>query len=420
MASLLVRLALVPVLMNRPDRRDYIGSAQKLVRFGLANFYGSTSGDRANRQAPVPYPPIPVYFYALAGYIYQGIDPDFREIEKWRDVPTDSLILNYLIEIPVFLFELLLTIAIFWFVRPRLGDQKAIVCAGLYALNPAILYDGAMWAQPDAIHCFFLTLAVIWLIERKVMLCLTMLTLALLSKPQPIALVPILLILAFSTASVRQSVRAVLAACATAVVVLLPFLVQKPQSILDMLKTISQAHHFVSLNAHNFWWLVTSFEGVDPRWLADNEPLFWGMTYFAVAMFIFAGIYSATVMKTLRMARNGLSSEPLAYLGLAFFVFAVRMHENHLIQVLPLLLLTGLTLRHQRVIFAGVSLAVLANLILHSKELTGAEASPLIQHLRIVNAVLNLSLFFYWSYYFFKGSWKEIARFRVRSEPLSS
>ena len=33
--SLAVRLALVPVRMNRPDRRDYIGSAQKIVRFGL-------------------------------------------------------------------------------------------------------------------------------------------------------------------------------------------------------------------------------------------------------------------------------------------------------------------------------------------------------------------------------------------------
>src|SRR5947208_5690887 len=117
LVALGVRLALVPVRLNRPDRRDYIGSAQKIVRFGLASFYDSTEGDRANREAPVPYPPIPVYFYAIAGAVYQTMfDPSFIEIRRWRDVPVDSLVLNYLIEIPIFVFEWLLVALLFWFV----------------------------------------------------------------------------------------------------------------------------------------------------------------------------------------------------------------------------------------------------------------------------------------------------------------
>src|SRR3954447_18723611 len=77
LVALGVRLALVPVRLNRPDRRDYIGSAQKIVRFGLPSFYDPTEGDRANREAPVPSPPIPVYFYGIAGYVYQMFDPSF-------------------------------------------------------------------------------------------------------------------------------------------------------------------------------------------------------------------------------------------------------------------------------------------------------------------------------------------------------
>src|SRR5581483_11948456 len=126
-----------------------------------------------------------------AGAVYQSaVDPGFRDIERWRDVPVDSLALNYLIEIPVVLFELLLTVVIFRFVRRRFGERRGLVCAGLYALNPAVLYDGAMWAQPDAIHCCFLALAVVGLIERRYALCLAMLTLSLLSKPQPLAVAP--------------------------------------------------------------------------------------------------------------------------------------------------------------------------------------------------------------------------------------
>src|SRR5205085_119134 len=310
--ALLVRLALVPVRMNRPDRRDYIGSAQKVVRFSLMRFYDPTEGDRASREAPVPYPPIPVYFYGAAGYVYQAaFDPSFAEIQRWRDVPVDSLALNYLIEIPIFLFELLLAAIIFWFVRRRLGDGRALLCAGLYALNPAVLLDGAMWAQPDAIHCFFLALAVIFLLERKPVWCLPALSLTLLSKPQPVVIVPLVLLIALLHATARQRVRAVLAPLGAALAILLPFLADHPRAILNMVRIVTHAHPYVSLNAHNLWWLVASLRKLDPRWLPDHAALFGGVSYFAAGLALFACVYAVVVTKALRTPFERLTAEPL-------------------------------------------------------------------------------------------------------------
>lgn len=408
LVALGVRLALVPVRLNRPDRRDYIGSAQKIVRFGLPSFYDPTEGDRANREAPVPYPPIPVYFYAVAGYVYQMFDPSFVEIRRWRDVPVDSLALNYLIEIPIFVFDLLLAALLFWFVRRRHGDRQAWLCAGLYAFNPAVLLDGAMWAQPDAIHCFFLALAVVFLLERRPALCLPALALTLLAKPQPAVMVPVILLIALLNATTRQRLQSMLAATAATVIVLLPFLLTNPHAIVNMIRIATHAHPFVSLNAHNLWWLVTTLQGLNPRWLSDHAPLFYGLSYFAAGLLIFAGFYVVVVVKTLRTPLARLTAEPFAYIALLFFIFAVRMHENHLAQALPLLLLTGLTLRHQKVVFALLTLAVFANLLLHTHEITADATSPLLQSLRMTNAALHLATLVYWSRHALKGGITEL------------
>src|SRR5262245_8892155 len=160
--SLAVRLALSPILMNTFDRQDYISSAHKEMKFGIAGYYEPSPDYRGVknegglRGVPLPYPPIQIYSYGLAGRIYQHFfDSSFYDHTFWRELPFDSRAMNYLIKLPLFLFELALTAVIFLFLRTRIGEGAALLCAGAYALNPAVLYDGALWAQPDSIHSTF-------------------------------------------------------------------------------------------------------------------------------------------------------------------------------------------------------------------------------------------------------------------------
>jgi hypothetical protein len=405
LVSLGVRLALAPILMNSRDRRDYISSAHKTLRYGVARYYEPTdeyhgvANDAGERGVPLTYPPIQIYCYWVVGHIYDWFDPGFREIVGGRKLPYRSLPLNYLIKAPLFFFDLLLTAAIFLFLRFRIGDKMALICAALYALNPAVLFVGALWAQPDSIHSAFLVLAAGFLILRKPALSLTMMTLALLSKPQPMIFAPLVLLLVLRWYPLKESLRAVLAAAGAALIVFLPILVDpnRVSLIANMISVIRRVNPVVSANAHNFWWMVLSPFGVDARRLDDQTGVFLGLSYFVISLLIVLAIYGVVLTGVLKRARENLSFEPFAYLGLAFFVFGVRMHENHSIQILPLLVMTGLALTHQRVVFVLLSLAFTSNMALHSPEIVGQEATALVNVARILNSVLVVGVFGYWS-----------------------
>ena len=403
--SVVVRLALAPILMNTFDREDYISTAHKAMKYGIAGYYEPSPDYRGvkneggMRGVPLPYPPIQIYSYDLVGHVYQRFfDSSFRDHTSWRELPFDSLALNYMIKIPLFVFELLLTAVIFIFVRRRHGDLMALVCASLYALNPAVIFDGSLWAQPDSMHSTFLVLAVIFLIERRPIAALPSLALALLSKPQPAVFVPIALLLVFINSPLKQVVTAAFASAGTALLVLLPMLLQDSRSILNMLSVMSRVNPYVSANAHNFWWLAVSLAGGNPAKLKDGTVVFWGITYFALAMSILALLYAGTTAGILRKAREQIQAEHFAFIGLMFFTFGVRMHENHAMQVLPLLLLSGLMLRRQRMILAVLSITILANMLLHSPEVTGEPVSRLIEALRVINAAACLGVFCFWGY----------------------
>src|SRR6185503_7781955 len=303
-----------------------------------------------------------------------------------------------LIKLPLFLFELLLTVAIFLFLRRRSGDRIALACAALYSLNPAVLYDGALWAQPDSIHSTFVALAVIALIMRRPEVSAPMLVLALLSKPQPIIFVPIVILLVLILGSMKQVATAAIVSVATALLVLMPMLIQDPHSITNMLSVMSRSNTCVSANAHNFWWLIVSLGGGAPKEVEDGTIVFWGVSCFAISMLIVGAFYSAAATGIIKRARERLHAEHFAYLGLIFFVFAVRMHENHAMQILPLLLLSGLALRRQRLVFGVLSLTILANMMLHSSEIVGLQPSRWVEWARIMNSTANLALFGFWSY----------------------
>jgi hypothetical protein len=224
-----------------------------------------------------------------------------------------------------------------------------------------------------------------------------MLTLALLSKPQPAIFVPIVLLLVLITCPLKQVAMAALASAGTALIVLLPMLLQDSRSILNMLSVMSRVNPYVSANAHNFWWLAVSLGGQNPAKLKDSTVVLWGVSYFAVAMSILAVLYTGASAGMIRTVRRHIRPEHFAFIGLIFFTFGVRMHENHAMQVLPLLLLSGLMLRRQRVIFGVLSITILSNMMLHSPEVTGEPSSRLIEVARLINAAVDVVVFGFWS-----------------------
>jgi uncharacterized membrane protein len=400
LVSAAVRLSLAPVAMNRNDRRNFIGAAHKTLRYGVASIYHKRRDYEPRRRVNLPYPPVLVYVYLAVGWSYDRlVDPSFKEVHSYLDLPFDSLALNYMIKLPIFLFELALMALIYIFVRTRHGECTALVCSGLYGLNPAVIYDSALWAQPDAVHSAFLTLAVVLMIEKRGVLSLTCLTLALLSKPQPAMAAPLILTYLFTTQTVRQSFRGILAAASTAAVLFIPFLVQNTSAIAEMVQTISKRDPYVSGNAHNLWWFLLSLGGVDPQ-IKDSTELIAGLPYSIVSLVMLILLYTVAARLLIKKA-SPFTAEPVAYVCLLVFVLAVRMHENHSLQILPLLLLTGLTLRHLRVVFGALSVTILANMALHSPEIVGYESNAVASVAGVLNSGMNVAILAYWSWELF-------------------
>jgi Gpi18-like mannosyltransferase len=400
LVSAAVRLSLAPVVMNRNDRRNFIGAANKTLRYGVASIYHKRRDYEPKRRVNLPYPPVLVYVYAALGWSYDRLyDPSFKEVNTLLDLPFDSVAFSYLIKLPIFLFELMLMAVIFLFVRRRHGEWTGLVCSALYGLNPAVLYDSALWAQPDAVHSAFLALAVVFMIEKRGVLSLSCLTLALLSKPQAAMAAPLIVIYLLTTQTLRQSFRAILAAAATASVLFIPFLVQNTSAITEMVQTISKRDPYVSGNAHNLWWFLLSIAGIDGK-IKDSTELFAGLSYSVVSLVLLVVLYTVAA-RVLIKTHSPLTAEPVAYICLLVFVFAVRMHENHSLQILPILLLSGLALRHQRIIFGTLSITILANMALHSPEIVGYEGNAFASAAGVLNSGLNVAILAYWSWELF-------------------
>jgi len=428
-----VRLALAPSMLNYDDRRDYVSAGHKAMRYGIGHYYDHAKKSEREYKGlsgvPLPYPPLQIYAYTVAAYLYQHIvDASFAAVSDWREMPVNVVSLNYLIKAPLFFCELLLTAVIFFWVRKQRNEKTALLCAAAYAFNPAVIYDGAMWAQPDALHCLFIVLSVICLLLRKPVWCLVFLALALLSKPQPTVFVPMIILLVFLSSTWKELFAAIGASIGVALLILLPFLLVGVSAIRDMLDVMSNVNTYASVNGHNLWWLVASLKGLNPAKTLDNEKVVAALSYFTLSMILLGITYVLVLLKIIErrqlqrlkslwtFSRQPLTdvakreaagfdwqllSEAFAYLGFAFFIFAVRMHENHAIQVLPLLLLTCLRERRLQLIFALLSLTMLFNMMLHSVEITGEEVTNRISNLRLANSLVNLLIFAYWSSSFF-------------------
>jgi dolichyl-phosphate-mannose-protein mannosyltransferase len=349
------------------DTLAYKRWAMYAARFGLPHVYATSDID---------YPPLYAYLLYPLGMIYGWISPEALAQHA------DSGILTLLIKLPPLLFDLALA-AFLYYTAKRVagswgrpdGQRWGTIAAALYLLNPAVLFDTAYWGQPDCIHSFFILAAFCALFHRPVWVAWALLTLGLLMKPLAAPYFPLLLILTWVRFGLSGVVRGGLSALALLVLAFTPFAVAGELSgTLDRVfgDVMLMAH--TSTNAHNFWWVVGAWQDSEAPWVGPLTPTH-------LAMICFAGFYALLLWKAHRLhaRQEGGIREPqvlvlIFAIAFTFFMVATHMHENHMFATiplaLPLLFVPGALGRRAMWIYAGVSLAVFLNLILHDLELT--------------------------------------------------
>jgi Gpi18-like mannosyltransferase len=315
------------------DTRDFMAWFQTAADYGPRTFYTRTWCD---------YPPFNIYFFWVFGLLAKSLSL------------FGTSLFTYVMKLPSNLFDMATAFLIFAFVRKRLDFKMALLATALYAFNPAVIFNAAVWGQFDAIYTFFLVLSLMLALASKPELSAVTFTLGILTKPQGIALAPLIafLILKKYRLQWRRLLTSLIAVAATVFVVIIPFEWSNPVTFLaNIYFGAYGGYAYTSVNAFNLW-------AIGGLWILETPVL------FATGWILF-GALAAFVLYVLHK-RFGASGELLVLfsafiLFFGFFMLPTRIHERYLFPALSVLALMFPFLKKTRLIYGVLSATCLVN-----------------------------------------------------------
>jgi dolichyl-phosphate-mannose-protein mannosyltransferase len=250
----------------------------------------------------------------------------------------------------------------------------ALASAAVIAFHPAVLYDSAVWAQTDAAITAAMLGAVLLIVSGRPATGWAVWVLGALLKPQPVIIVPVLLVLTLRAGgspagAARALGRSMLAVFIVVGVVLGPWLYAGEGRNLAHVyhQLFFEPYPRLSASAWNLWW----FWDMNAAHHATRDALFgWPVSYRT------AGGAMSALAAVLAMAyawRRPVADAPgrglraaliaTAYLAFAFYLLPVSSHERYLYPFLGLLLPVAIIERRWLWLYVPVSLSFFANLI---------------------------------------------------------
>ena len=141
--SFLVRVLLFPQKGYPIDTGDFASWFNTATQNGIRPFY--------NLAGFADYPPFNVYIFWAFGSLAKAASINILTMIK--------LVPN--------LFDLATAGLIYFFVRKQSSFKFALMATMLYAFNPAVIFNAAVWGQFDAVYTFFLVLSLMLALKSK-------------------------------------------------------------------------------------------------------------------------------------------------------------------------------------------------------------------------------------------------------------
>jgi Gpi18-like mannosyltransferase len=249
------------------------------------------------------------------------------------------------------LFDLATAALIYFFVRKQASFRLALAATALYTFNPAVIYNAAVWGQFDAIYTFFLILSLILALKSKPKLSAAAFAIGLLTKPQGIALAPLIAFMIYKKSGLKNMLVSVLVFTATVFLVIVPFEWSNPLTFLTNIYFGAYGGYAVtSVNAFNLW-------GLYGLWVPDGNLFIFGWMLF--------GAFAAFTLYFFHK-RFEVSGEMVAFfsafmLFLAFFMLPTRIHERYLFPAIGVLALMFPLVKKARVFYVVLTATLLVN-----------------------------------------------------------
>jgi Gpi18-like mannosyltransferase len=302
---------------------------------GIRPFYGAAGW--------CDYPPFNVYIFWSFGSLANAVS-------------TWGIHAYSVVKLAPTVFDLATIALIYVFLRKYLTPKQSALGTALYAFNPAIILNVAVWGQFDALYTFFLVLSLMLALRSKPQLSAVAFAVALLTKPQSIALVPLLIYLIYRKNGLKNLLYSIGAFVATIFAVILPleWLNNNP---VDFLSNVYfgalSGYQYNCVNAFNFW-------GLFGMWLPDGWFFYVGWAIFGA----FAALSLYVLHKKTSMLDNWdfLAIYVAFMLFFAFFMWPTRIHERYLYPAIAMLALMFPLLKKTRVLYAALTATFFVNL----------------------------------------------------------
>lgn len=341
--GLLVRIALAATTKGYAPDITTFSAWSAHAADGLTSFY--SPGYFAD------YPPGYIYVLWLVGKLRLLLGLDFN-----------SPSFMVLLKLPASLADTATVWLLYRLARQHWSGNAAIALAALYAFNPAVIFDSAVWGQVDGVLTFFILLGV-FLLERYPAGSALSFTTALLIKPQALIFAP-LPILWFAVRALRRE-RHVLAdlliftgtAIVTFCLGILPFAMnESPGWIIAKYGGTLASYPYATLNAFNLFALTGG------NLVPTGERLLF-LTYGVWGNVFIVLIVLFTAWVALRSREPSRFWYMPLFLSASVFVLSAKMHERYLFPALALALGFSLVSRDRRgfIVFAGLSVTQFFN-----------------------------------------------------------
>ncbi len=398
------RLAVIPDTAG--DSQLYQRWARSVDRDGIVATYFGPS------RVPIRY--LPVIPYVLGGVSRVERTQAFAFLERWGDP------IHVLVKLPGVFCNLLISLALFVFLRRRAGFRASALVMTAYAWNPGIAFDTGYWGQTDAIHTLFVLVSTICLFKKLPELAWGAIALAIFTKPQAWPYAPAILLLTLRDYPWRRVLVSLLSAILVTIAIFVPFVREGQLATLFWKMFGFSTPGWLSVNAHNLWWLLT----LGPPAVPVSRELLPGVTYRILGPLLSLAVYAWSLARLWRSQSATETFFYLAYVGVSFFMLGFEMHENYLFSVFPFLAAACIGDRRLALVYVLMSLTFLFNMVLHDPfimieyyyglpfeqwyESSGffynseAFMSPTHRTLTLLNSAANLGAYVYLSWRMFK------------------
>lgn len=269
---------------------------------------------------------------------------------------------DLLLKLPANIADLASAALIYLIIKRKLNERWALLGFVLYAFNPAIIFDSAVFGQYDGVAAFFLLLSAYFLLVRKFPeASIIFATTSWALKPQTIAFAPLLVLFFLFKTKPPRWLSSLLVLLLTIILIYLPFFPKNPFYGLIYTNAASTGlFNCTTCFAFNFWGLFGNWQN-DLRTFLGIPFLYLGIILLVVS---YIPIFFLKPLKK-------RFEEPFVYLTAAlsimsFFMLLTRIHERYLFPFFVFFLIGSLLIKSKKLILLYIifSLIFLTNVYL--------------------------------------------------------